>query len=347
MSTSTTKNNGATQNNFAVIPNSITQLSELKKIADIKHLEPFAAIAQQAVYFKYFVELKLNNRIHKKQITQTIEFINEQFRYIVNNQLRYQQKQNNIPKAFGVRFFGCQKIGPKYYSCSLMLLCSDALVIEFICRAWCDRVNQYPHELFIVFDNQTSAKNVMPDKKQTKLHYDNLNINRCGNTICENYNISNPFRLEYYIGRNGFQMARFGSTAFIYKTQNIHFDQTDFVDINPDIPKWHINNIYIQKGKRTFQTWGAIKSAVEVDNTKNNLTIKRKTNTSTLAKKYYSTCKAGHLTYNTYIHQRLKQKDRYKGLTTPALNQLMVDKFVDTLAAAVEEIERLRAIIEQ
>ena len=329
------KNNNTTPEMvFAVNPDLFTQLIGID--------DSTFHICSRLFDFTYCVELFTNVKLRKKDLSMAFDSLNKRWRYIINNQVRYQQRIDNLPPDVGIRFYGAKHEGHGWYNPSLKFCCNNPVIIEFIIRAWCERSNQFPRELTICFKRESHARKCMSSRYISQDFQPNIRKTLCGSSIVEDYHISDPYRLAYYMAMDDVYYMHFGYTAFIFKTAHLRVPQAGFIYPDEQQRPCTIEDIYIPQGLRSYQVFGNNKS------TSNKLVKKRVVPRSggNLAHKYYKTCKAGHLSYNTYIHQRLKKLDTYED-TPHALHQLTTDRLMATLRDAVDEIERLRAIIKE
>lgn len=339
--------------NFAVISDALTQLSNEEQfwqtqsklfIEETFNSNPTAnRIAEIADNFPYYIELSNNTRYKTKQIVEAIQFLSDQFRYIINNQLRYQQRQDNLPPAYGYRFFRTEECHRGSHYINLCLFCDNIEVIEFIVRCWCDKFNIFPHELTALFTRDSQAKAAMPNRKIDSAHYQNCRVYKIVNGIQEEYFHSMPYRLKHYINCKGCHRVQFGSAALIAHADTVYFPDSDFTRITPFYTV--AEGIFSGKGLRTIQSFGNYKTASSNTTPRH---YKKRVIPSNCndnrATQYYRACKAGKLKYNAYIHQTLKSNDVFRNCT-PSLNRFILDRFMDTLVDAVAEIEELRAII--
>lgn len=341
MKTNTNPQNLAQPQNLinSVIPNSITQLSEIYTPSIDFNSTP-EYLAHFARNYKYLCILYNNTRYHKKEIPNAVDYICKQFRYILNNQVRYQQRQDNLPPAYGIRFFKVENCHNNWYCVHLCLLCSSAEVLQFIVRCWCERFKQYPHYLAAVFNTENNAAKVMPNKKKTNTEYfQNCTIKRIGNMITEEYFFSNPFRMTHYLKYENCTSVLFGNSAQIVRANDVYFKQTTSIRIDPY--KFTIDNIYMVKGRRDYQKFGNFKSTVNT-HIKHRITPTNYKDSN--ANIYYKTTKISGAKFNPFIFQRLKQEDTFYS-HKPHVNQAIIDKLMDTLRSAVQEIEYLRGVI--
>ena len=297
-------------------------------------------IVQQAHKFRFMVELFTNVNCRRGSISLFCTDILLQFRKLLNNRVRYQQKLGNLQNFYALRFFGLRQLGRGWWSPNLKFFCSDPDIVEFIIREWCELVNLYPRELEIKFERDIDAKNAMPNRGDAK-NLSNIKITRISNTIRENYYFSNPYRLVRYINDKGFGMAKFGAVANVYSTNCIHFVQAPFIKNNPF--SFHIEDLYVPEGFRAFQPFGNLRTS------SNTLTKQYKiprSNSNRLATMYYKEVKVhqGSTNYNPFVYQRLKQRKGWHS-DSPAIHQVVLESYMRTLEDAFEEIQRLRQLI--
>ena len=107
-------------------------------------------------YF-YLAELFTNVKLRAEQIPAYIQTLSDTFRKIINADVRYRQRQDDLPCAVGCRAFGVAPLGGGWYSPNIKVACNNAQVLEYICRQWCKRTNQYPHTISVQFDKVSNA----------------------------------------------------------------------------------------------------------------------------------------------------------------------------------------------
>ena len=137
----------------------------------LRNEKPFGH-QQEKFYFHlgkytYIAELFTNVKLRAKDIPTTIQTLSDTFRKIINSDVRYRQRQDDLPAAIGCRAFGVQNLGGGWYSPNIKVATSNAQVLEYICRQWCKRTQQYPHTLTAEFDRVSSAKYAMPKNDYT------------------------------------------------------------------------------------------------------------------------------------------------------------------------------------
>lgn len=304
----------------------ITQLSQ-KELRIIHHAKDF----------RFMVELFTNVNCRKQRAHIIFTEIMLEFRKLINNRLRYQQKYGNLQSFYGLRFFGLRQLGHGWWCPNLKFFCNDPDIIEFIIREWCEVVNLYPRELNIHFQRDIDAKNAMPNRGDAK-NLSNIRITRTANHISEDYYLSNPYRLTRYIYDRGFGMAKFGAVANVYSTQHIHFVQAPFIQNNPF--SFFVEDLFVPEGFRAFQPFGNLRTST------NTLTKQYKiprSNSNKLASMYYKEVKQHQKSdkYHPFIYQRLKQRKGFVA-ETPAIHQVVLESYMRTLEDAFEEIQRLR-----
>lgn len=262
--------------------------------------------------YTYFAELFTNVKLREGQIVAYIRTLSDTFRKIINADVRYRQRQDDLPCAVGCRAFGVTPLGGGWYSPNIKVACSNAQVLEYICRQWCKRSNQYPHTISVQFDkvgNATLAMPRMPDKYSNYWDRPNRHIRKDAHYIIEECYLSMPFRLEYYAKCQGFIALQFGSACRIIRTDYIHFDNLNNMGANINNHSHIINDCFAVEGMRAVQSWGHYNKPKEEKKDIPDIKKVRKFyggNTDKQASTYYRACKAGFLTFNAYIYGRLK-----------------------------------------
>lgn len=121
----------------------------------------FAKFSYHLTKYQYIAELFTNVKLRADQIPAYIRHLSDTMRRIINCDVRYRQRMDDLPCAVGCRAFGVAPLGGGWYSPNIKVACSNARVLEYICRQWCKRTTQYPHTLDIIFDTKkTPAKGV-------------------------------------------------------------------------------------------------------------------------------------------------------------------------------------------
>lgn len=324
------KKTGAAQKNFAVSDYFATQLFPNPTASKLSHI---------AADYVYLFRLFTNVKVRKSQLKEACEDMAQTFRNIINNKLRYQQRRDNLPVAFGIRFFGFRDLGRGYLSPWLGVYCSEAIIVEFIIREWCKATDQYPTDYYATFSSASAAARC----KANDLDYKKYNIsrrNRMGNFIVEAFNLSNPFRLQWYLNQPDIDHISFGGVADVMHAINCYFADTK--EVRMPIHRYNITGVIPVEGVRCYQHWGSIKSS----NPGNGL-LKRKrvprhrtTNPehSASARRYYQLCKMSNMGFNPFIYHHLKFKYEFDH-NRAAMHQIVNDKYMDTLADCMEALD--------
>ena len=318
--------------NFAVIPNSFTQL---------EFNETAVAVANIAEDFRFLVRLFTNVKHPQTRLPAAFGDMVSVFRYIVNNKLRYQQRRDNIPASFGIRFFGALDIGGGYYSPYLGLLCSDVVTIEFIIREWCIYTEQYPHCFTASFGSVEAAKAAKAADRKAGKH-------RAERYIDVDYNNSNPFRLQWYLNQTDLDAVNFGGVASIYFAENCYFEGTNYIRL--PFQKVTISGLCGVKGRRAYQHWGAIKSS----NPAGSLLKRRRTSTSrttnpahiAAAKRYYQLAGMSKMGFSPFVYHHIKYKYEYDD-NKAAFHQIVVEKYMETLEDCMSALEDAQKQIDE
>ena len=274
--------------------------------------------------YTYIAELFTNVKLRAKDIPDYVKTLSDTFRKIINSDVRYRQRQDDLPAALGCRAFGVQHLGGGWYSPNIKVASSSAQVLEYICHQWCKRTSQYPHTLQADFDRVSSAKYAMPKTDYSYDYYKgaNLSTTRYGHIIKEEYYLSMPYRLQNFAECYGFRCLSFGAACRILLTEQCAFGSL-YDNLNQEAAphKFYINDCFAVQGMRAVQTWGHLnkngkpfkrnKNAHYIDNDKNDIKIKKTrkfygTNTDRLAALYYRACKLGLVTFNAYVYGRMK-----------------------------------------
>ena len=270
--------------------------------------------------YTFFAELFTNVKLRANDIPAFVRGLSDTFRKVINSDVRYRQRMNDLPCAVGCRAFGVVPLGGGWYSPNIKVATNNAQVLEFICRQWCKRTAQYPHTLDISFNSPSDARKALP-KFADRADYaktSNINCTRHGSIVREEYYISQPFRIEYYISRCGFLSATFGSACRILRCDLCHFDNLNNLAVNLNDRSYIINDFFAVNGLRAVQSWGFLSELknkpVEVDKGPN---IKHTRhfyggNTDKMASLYYRACRAGFLTFNAYIYGRMKAGNNFR-----------------------------------
>ena len=272
----------------------------------------FAKFDYHLTKFYFIAELFTNVKLRADQIPPFVRGLSDTFRKIINSDVRYRQRQDDLPCAVGCRAFGVQPLGGGWYSPNIKVACNNAQVLEYICRQWCKRTAQYPHYLEINFDKINNAVNAMPkmpDKYSNYWDSSNRHIRREAHCIIEEYHFSMPFRLEHYAVRWGFVGLRFGSACRILPTSLCHFDNLNNLALNLNISPYIINDFFEVQGLRAVQSWGHYNKPKEQKKDIPDIKKVRKFyggNTDKKASLYYRACKAGYFKFNAYEYGRIK-----------------------------------------
>lgn len=264
-------------------------------------------------YF-YFAELFTNVKLRADQLPAFVRNLSDTFRKIINADVRYRQRMGDLPCAVGCRAFGVQPLGGGWYSPNIKVATNNAQVLEYICRQWCKRTNQYPHTLEISFNSIRNCRRALPKfaKNFDYSYTSNIECTRHGSIIKEEYYISQPFRLEYYISRCGFLSASFGSACRVLRSDLCHFDNLNNIALNINDFGFVINDFFAFNGMRAVQSWGFIEKPKNIPVVGEDLpSIKHARhfyggNTDNIASLYYRACRAGFVTFNAYIYGRMK-----------------------------------------
>ena len=262
--------------------------------------------------YSFIAELFTNVKLREKQIPDYIKLLSSTFRKIINADVRYKQRMDDLPCAVGCRAFGVAPLGGGWYSPNIKVACSSAKVLEYICRQWCKRSSQYPHTLVVQFDNCSNANRAMPsqpDKYSRFYEGSNRHIRREGCILTEEYYLSMPFRLELYTMYKGFMALQFGSACRIIKTDYCHFDNLNNMAVNIKQSPFIINDCFEVNGTRAVQPWGHYGNKKTLVNNLPSLQKTRKFyggNTDKMASLYYRACRAGFVTFNAYVYGRMK-----------------------------------------
>ena len=269
--------------------------------------------------FYYFAELFTNVKLRADQLTAFVRTLSDTFRKIINADVRYRQRMGDLPCAVGCRAFGVQPLGGGWYSPNIKVATNNAQVLEYICRQWCKRTNQYPHNLEISFNSVGDCRRALPKfaKNYDYSYNSNIECSRHGSIIKEEYYISQPFRLEYYITKNGFLSASFGSVCRVLRADLCHFDNLNNLSLNINNSPFIINDFFAFNGLRAVQPWGFVDKPKNIHVEVEDLPSIKHTrhfyggNTDKMASLYYRACRAGFVTFNAYIYGRLKAGNNY------------------------------------
>ena len=324
------KNSGAAQKNFAVSDNLLAQLFP----------NPTAsAISQAAAKYVYLFRLFTNVKIRKSRMREACEDMVRAFRRIINNKLRYQQLRDNLPAAFGIRFTGFQDLGNGYMTPWLGILCSEPIIIEFIIREWCIVTDQYPTDYSAHFSSAAAAATC----KANDLEYKKSKIarrNRYADFIVESYNLSNPYRLQWYLSQQNINAVRFGAVAEVLFANRVHFADTN--EIRMPIHMYSISGIIPVEGVRNYQHWGSIKSSNPAEGLlkKKHVPRHRTTNPehSAAAKRYYILSKMSNMGFSPFVYHHLKFKYEYQE-NRAAMHQIVNEKYMQTLESCMDALE--------
>ena len=262
--------------------------------------------------YTFVAELFTNVKLRADQIAPFVRGLSDTFRKIINSDVRYRQRQDDLPCAVGCRAFGVAPLGGGWYSPNIKVACNSAQVLEYICRQWCKRTAQYPHNLVVQFDkisNSALAMPKMPDKYSQYWDSSNRHIRREAHFITEEYYFSMPFRLEYYALRKGFMQLSFGSACRITNTALCHFDNLNNLALNINNAPFVIDDFFEVAGLRAVQSWGHYNKPKEQKKELPDIKKVRKFyggNSDKKASLYYRACKLGYCTFNAYIYGRIK-----------------------------------------
>lgn len=272
----------------------------------------FAKFSYHLGGYNFIAELFTNVKLRAEQIPPFVRGLSDTFRKIINADVRYRQRQDDLPCAVGCRAFGVQPLGGGWYSPNIKVATNSAQVLEYICRQWCKRTNQYPHNLVVEFDkvcNATKALPKMPDKYAYYWDSPNRHIRRDAHYILEEYYFSMPFRLEHYAVKKGFMALQFGSACRILQTSLCHFDNLNNIGLNINNAPYIINDFFEVQGLRAVQSWGHLNKPKEERKAVPDIKKVRKFyggNSDKKASLYYRACKLGYCTFNAYVYGRLK-----------------------------------------
>lgn len=282
----------------------------------LRNEKPFGH--QQGKFFhhlsKYFflAELFTNVKLRAEQIPAYIQTLSDSFRKIINADVRYRQRQDDLPCAVGCRAFGVAPLGGGWYSPNIKVACNNAQVLEYICRQWCKRTNQYPHTISVQFDkvsNATKAMPRMPDKYSNYWDSSNRHIRKDAHYIIEECYLSMPFRLEYYATQQGFIALQFGSACRIVCTDDCIFDNYNQLSLNPSNRTHIISDCFAVNGMRAVQSWGHYnrpKTEKQIPPPLKKVRHLYGGNSDKQASLYYRACRAGFIKFNAYVYGRLK-----------------------------------------
>lgn len=274
--------------------------------------QQFSKFSYHFSKYTYLAELFTNVKLRADQIPPFVRGLSDTFRKIINSDVRYRQRQDDLPCAVGCRAFGVLPLGGGWYSPNIKVACNNAQVLEYICRQWCKRSNQYPHTLEVQFDkigNTAKAMPKMPDKHAYYWDSPNRHIRRDAHFIIEECHLSMPFRLEYYANCCGCMAVRFGSACRIIPTSLCHFDNLNNMAVNISNAPFVINDFFEVQGLRAVQSWGHYNKPKEEKKELPDIKKVRKFyggNTDKKASLYYRACKMGYCTFNAYIYGRIK-----------------------------------------
>ena len=272
----------------------------------------FAKFSYHLAQYTYIAELFTNVKLRASQIPAFVRGLSDTFRKIINSDVRYRQRQDDLPCAVGCRAFGVQPLGGGWFSPNIKVACNNAQVLEYICRQWCKRTAQYPHSIVVQFDNikhTALAMPKMPDKYANYWDSSNRHIRRDAHFIVEECYLSMPFRLEYYAIRKGFMQLSFGSACRITKNELCHFDNLNNLSVNINNAPFIINDFFEVQGLRAVQSWGHYNKPKETAKELPDIKKVRKFyggNSDKKASLYYRACKMGYCTFNAYIYGRIK-----------------------------------------
>lgn len=262
--------------------------------------------------YKFIAELFTNVKLRADQIPAYVQTLSDTFRKIINSDVRFRQRQDILPCAVGCRAFGVAPLGGGWFAPNIKVACNNAQVLEYICRQWCKRTNQYPRYIESQFDcikNCALAMPRMPDKYSRFYDESNRHIRRDAHYIIEEFDISMPFRLEYYATARGFISLRFGSACRISAVDCCHFDNLNNMAVNLNKCPIIINDFFEVHGLRAVQSWGHYNRPKTEKPTPPPIKKVRHLyggNSDKQAALYYRACRAGYVTFNAYIYGRLK-----------------------------------------
>ena len=261
--------------------------------------------------YTYIAEWFTNVKLRQNQIGPYVRLLSATFRKIINADIRYRQRMDDLPAAVGCRAFGVTPLGGGWYSPNIKVATNCAQVLEYICRQWCKRTVQYPHTLTVIFDKLKSATKAMPkmpDKYSLFWDSPNRHIRRDGVTIIEEYHISMPFRVEYYARCSGFVYLSFGAACRVSRVDLVHFDNLNIQSVNIKAAAVVIDDFFAVEGVRAVQSWGHLGKKREVEELPDLKKVRKLYggNTDKLAASYYRACKMGYCTFNAYTYGRLK-----------------------------------------
>lgn len=260
--------------------------------------------------YRYIATLFTNVKIRGADVPAYIKLLSDTFRRIVNNDIRYRQRQDDLPAAKGVRAFGVSPLGGGWWSPNIKVACNNAKVLEYICRQWCKRTQQYPHILSATFRSSHLAKRALPSSVRgtyTASHADNISLVRNNNIVTEEYYISYPYRIEYYIACEGCQAVEFGAACKILCTKDINFDNLNFSQLHIRECVETISDCFAVNGVRCVQSWGHDRAPKELR--KERHPQKSMQLNDSQAARYYRSNKIGSSLFNPYIYAKLKAKD--------------------------------------
>lgn len=321
-----------TPEDFAVIPEFSPQLI---------FNETAGAIAHIADSFTYLVRLYTNVNHPETRLSAAFGEMVEAFRYIINNKLRYQQRRDNLPASFGIRFFGAVEAGQGYYSPYLGLLCSDIVTIEFIIREWCIYTQQYPRSFIASFGSVEAAKEAKAGDRKFGKH-------RAANYVEVDYCNSNPFRLQWYMEAKDLDCVRFGSVATICYANSCYFEGTYYIRLRHQ--KNTVTGIRAATGRRAYQHWGAIKSSKPAGSLlkRHRKPSERTTNpaASAAAKRYYELAGMSTMGFNPFIRHHIKYKYAYRE-DRAALHKVVAENYMACLENCLNTIEECNRQIEE
>lgn len=273
----------------------------------------FAKFSYHLAKYTFVAELFTNVKLRADQIPPFVRGLSDTFRKIINADVRYRQRQDDLPCAVGCRAFGVAPLGGGWYSPNIKVACNNAQVLEYICRQWCKRTAQYPHTISVQFDkicNATLAMPKMPDRYSNYWDDTNRHIRKDAHYIIEECFLSMPFRLEFYALRRGFMRLSFGSACRITKTDLCHFDNLNSMAVNINNAPFVLDDFFEVAGLRAVQSWGHICSKEKAKNAElPSIKKVRKFyggNSDKKASLYYRACKMGYCTFNAYIYGRIK-----------------------------------------
>ena len=261
--------------------------------------------------YTYIAELFTNVKLRSNQIGPYVRLLSATFRKIINADVRYRQRMDDLPAAVGCRAFGVTPLGGGWYSPNIKVATNSAQVLEYICRQWCKRTAQYPHTMSVLFENYKSAAKAMPkmpDKHSYCWDSPNRHIRRDGVTIIEEYHLSMPFRVEYYARCSGFVSLSFGAAARVSRVDLVHFDNLNNLAMNIKVSPIVIDDFFAVEGVRAVQSWGHLGKKREVEVLPDLKKVRKMYggNSDKQAALYYRACKLGYCTFNAYTYGRLK-----------------------------------------